>query len=90
MSDHQVLQAPLVTVPRSVTIGGGGPRTAAGVPAGPAAQPGVTQPGAAGVQAPVLRSLPPTPGVASVPSTSPMSAQGTRAGIGYRHARTPR
>lgn len=91
MSDQQVLQAPLVTVPRSVTVAGGGARTTASVPAGPAAPPGVTQPGAAGAQAPVLRgSLPPTPGVVSVPEATPMSTQGTRAGIGYpRYVRTP-
>ena len=89
-SDAPVLQAPLVTVPRAVTIAGAKPTV--GVPAGALAKPGVTQPGAAGARTPAIRgSLPPTPGVASVPTATPVSGTGGQpARVGYpRYMRSP-
>lgn len=78
MSEPGVFRAPLVTVPRAVTIAGKPPRATPGAPAGAAAAPGVTQPGAAGVRTPSIRgSVLPTPG-ASVPrAATPASASTT-------------
>lgn len=81
--ESTVFQAPLVTVPRAVTVAGPGPKAALGAPAVPAA-PGVTQPGVAGAQTPVIRgSVQPTPGIASVPASTPMGGQ-QPARIGYQ------
>ena len=87
--DVPVLRAPLVRVPRAVTVAGAGAKPTVGLAAGGWAEPGVMQPGAAGARTPVIRgSLPPTPGVASVPTATPMSGQGAR--IGYpRYMRGP-
>ena len=66
MSEPVVFQAPLVTVPRAVTIAGKPPRTPPGAPAVAAGPRGVTQPGVAGVRTPAIRgSVPPTPGAVS-------------------------
>jgi hypothetical protein len=71
MSEPTVFHAPLVTVPRAVTIAGKPPRTTPGVPATTPGPRGVTQPGAAGVRTPAIRgSVPPTPG-ASVRAAAP-------------------
>lgn len=90
-SESTVFQAPLVTVPRAVTVAGQSPKATPGLrlPVDPAV-PGVTQPGVAGAQTPVIRgSVAPTPGVASVPAASPMGGQ-QPARIGYqRYVRGP-
>ena len=88
-SEAPVLHAPLVTVPRAVTVAGAGAKPTVGTAASAWAQPGVMQPGAAGARTPVIRgSVPPTPGVASVPTATPMSGQPAR--IGYpRYMRSP-
>jgi hypothetical protein len=94
-SEAQVLRAPLVTVPRALTVAGRGAKPTVGAAAGAWAQPGVTQPGAAGVQTPVIRgSLPPTPGVASVPADPTVPAAtamgGQPARLGFpRYMRSP-
>jgi hypothetical protein len=68
MSEPMVFRAPLVTVPRSVTIAGKPARAASGARDGAAMPPGVTQPGVAGVRTPAIRgSVPPTPGVSAPP-----------------------
>lgn len=89
--ESTVFQAPLVTVPRAVTVAGPSPKATLGLrlPVEPAV-PGVTQPGVAGAQTPVIRgSVPPTPGVASVPTSTPMGGQ-QPARIGYqRYVRGP-
>lgn len=73
MSDPAVFRAPLVTVPRAVTVAGKPPRAAVGGPAGAAGPSGVTQPGVAGVRTPAIRgSVAPTPGVSSPPAATPM------------------
>lgn len=70
-----VFEAPLVTVPRVVTIGGASPRPVPTTPAGVAPRPGVTQPGVAGARTPVIRgSIPPTPGVSSPPPAAGMNS----------------
>ncbi len=68
-TDPTVFHAPLVvTVPRAVTVAGAAPRVAAGPPAGGPAATGVTQPGVAGANTPVIRgSVEPTPGVTATP-----------------------
>lgn len=82
MSEQAVFQAPLVTVPRAVTIAGKPPRTGPGAP-GAAMPPGVTQPGVAGVRTPVIRgSVAPTPGVSATPAATPRGASTATAG-GY-------
>jgi hypothetical protein len=80
MSEPAVFQAPLVTVPRAVTMAGKPPRTAPGAPAGAAVPPGVTQPGVAGVRTPAIRgSVGPTPGVSAKPAATPQGASTTTA-----------
>lgn len=75
MSEPLVFHAPLVTVPRAVTIAGRPPRTTPGAAAVP---PGVTQPGVAGVRTPAIRgSVAPTPGVSSPPAATPRGASTT-------------
>ncbi|PRC46063.1 hypothetical protein C6A85_91995, partial [Mycobacterium sp. ITM-2017-0098] len=77
MSEPVVFHAPLVTVPRAVTIAGRPPRTAGG-PAGAAVPPGVTQPGVAGVRTATIRgSVAPTPGVSASPAATPRGASTT-------------
>jgi len=78
MSDPGVFRAPLVTVPRAVTIAGKPPRATPGAPAGAAVPPGVTQPGVAGVRTPAIRgSVQPTPGASVRPAATPAGASTT-------------
>lgn len=78
MSEPTVFRAPLVTVPRAVTIAGKPPRATPGAPAGAPVPPGVTAPGVAGVRTPAIRgSVPPTPGVSTPPASTPLGGTPT-------------
>lgn len=75
MSEPQVFQAPLVSVPRAVTIAGAAPKPVPEVPIGAAPKTVITQPGVAGARTPVIRGeVPPTPGVSTPPSVVAMNS----------------